>query len=352
MKFLRNAWYTAAWSHEVGRQLLARTYLNEPVVIYRKEDSLPVAMADRCPHRFAPLSLGRVVGDNVECGYHGLTFDGSGTCVRNPTQPGHLPRAAKVKIYPVVERYNMIWIWMGAPELADDSLIPDFFQYDHEDWSWSGDYLNVKANYLLVSDNLIDLSHAGFVHRGLLGDDNQASARGETTLRPSGLTENRMSENNPAVSAWKAAFDNYEGNVDYWFNTRWDAPGSMLLDVGVTPTGKHRDQGVYIFDVNNLTPETDRSTHYFYGHARSYRVGDAATTQFWREALAFAFDQDRLMLEAQQRNIGDVDLMQLKPVMNKGDRAAVAARRILDRMIELEQAGAAQEKQPLVDSAN
>lgn len=336
MTFIRNAWYTAAWSTELGRELLARTFLNEPVVMFRREDGKPVAMADRCPHRFAPLSAGRLVGDNVECGYHGLTFDCAGSCVRNPTQPGHLPKAAKVKIYAVVERYNMIWIWMGDPAQADATLVPDFHQYDYPQWAWSGDYLKIEANYLLATDNLLDLSHAGFVHRGLLGDDKQAAAEGSTEVGDTGLVEHRMSRDGPAVAAWKAAFDNYEGHVDYWFNMRWDAPGSMLLDVGVTPTGEQREAGVYIFDVNNLTPETDTTTHYFYGHARNYRIDDPSVTTMWREALAYAFDQDRRMLEAQQRNIGNVDLMTLKPVMNKADHAAVQARRIVQRMVQRE----------------
>lgn len=336
MSFLKNAWYTAAWSHEIGRELLARTYLNEPVVLFRQESGVAVAMADRCPHRFAPLSIGRLVGDAIECGYHGLTFDCSGSCVRNPTQPEHLPKAAKVRIYPLVERYNMLWIWMGEPALADPSRIPDFHQYDDPAWAWSGDVLNIKANYLLATDNLLDLSHAGFVHRGLLGDDKQAGAEGSTEIGDTGLMERRMSRDGPAVSAWKAAFGGYEGHVDYWFNMRWDAPGGMLLDVGVTPTGKDREAGVYIFDVNNLTPETDSSTHYFYGHARNYQIADPAVTQMWREALAFAFDQDRRMLEAQQRNIGNVDLMELRPVMNKADHASVQARRIMKRLIDAE----------------
>jgi nitrite reductase/ring-hydroxylating ferredoxin subunit len=85
-RFVRNAWYVAGWSQDLGKdQLLARTILNQPVVLYRKADGGVAALEDRCAHRFAPLSAGRLVGDDrVQCLYHGLEFDPAGNCAKNP----------------------------------------------------------------------------------------------------------------------------------------------------------------------------------------------------------------------------------------------------------------------------
>jgi phenylpropionate dioxygenase-like ring-hydroxylating dioxygenase large terminal subunit len=97
--YLRNAWYVAAWSDEVGDgQLVPRTIMDEPIVLYRKADGAMAAIEDRCAHRFAPLSMGKIVGgDRIQCPYHGLEYDGSGACVRNPHGTRNIPPRARVK---------------------------------------------------------------------------------------------------------------------------------------------------------------------------------------------------------------------------------------------------------------
>lgn len=126
MKLLRNTWYAAAWSRDVGVDFSTRELLGEPMLLYRKHDGAPVAMIDRCPHRFAPLSMGKRVGDGVECGYHGLQFDCSGDCSKNPHGDGRIPPGARVRSFPAEDRYGLVWIWAGEPSRADASLIPDF----------------------------------------------------------------------------------------------------------------------------------------------------------------------------------------------------------------------------------
>lgn len=120
--FLQNAWYVAASEAELGEELYPVTLLNEPVVLYRKSDGTPVALEDACPHRKLPLSMGRRKGDDIECGYHGLTFDCSGSCVHAPGSR-RIPQGAKVRSYPLAVRYGLIWIWMGDLELADETKI-------------------------------------------------------------------------------------------------------------------------------------------------------------------------------------------------------------------------------------
>jgi vanillate O-demethylase monooxygenase subunit len=168
--FIENAWYVAAWDHEVGRQkMLRRTLLDIPVVLYRREDGAPVALEDRCCHRHAPLSKGKLRGDNVECPYHGLLYDPSGQCIRVPGQTA-IPPNARVRGFPTVERHHWIWIWMGDPALADESLIVPYPWKSADDWGDKGTYFHVNGNYKLVIDNLLDLSHLAFVHRSTIGN--------------------------------------------------------------------------------------------------------------------------------------------------------------------------------------
>ncbi len=169
--FLRNGWYVAAWDHEVTRQnMLRRTLLGEPVVFYRTEDGRPVALEDRCCHRHAPLSRGRLVGNAVECPYHGFTYDPSGACIAIPGQAA-IPPGARVRSFPVVERYHWIWIWMGDAALANPDTIEDFHWMDDPQWRFAGERLELPGNYVLLVENLLDLSHLSFVHPTTLGTD-------------------------------------------------------------------------------------------------------------------------------------------------------------------------------------
>src|SRR5258708_1540613 len=131
--FLRNYWSVAAYDHEIGRRPLGRIILGEPIVFYRLEAGTPVALEDRCAHRHLPLSMGTLVGDVLQCHYHGLRYDKTGTCVRVPGQDT-IPRSARVKSYPVVERYHWLWLWIGDPALADPHKIPDFHWFDDANW--------------------------------------------------------------------------------------------------------------------------------------------------------------------------------------------------------------------------
>ena len=166
--FLRNYWYAAGFSEEVGREFLARTYLDENVVIFRREDGTPVALEDRCAHRRLPLSMGKLIGDTVECGYHGLLYDCAGTCIKIPGQD-RVPKGTGVKAYPIVERHRYLWIWMGDPKLADESEIPDFSRIDDPAYGTSNIKFRHDAHVQLLIDNLMDLSHLAYVHSTTTG---------------------------------------------------------------------------------------------------------------------------------------------------------------------------------------
>ena len=167
--FLRNSWYVAAWDREVGRRPLARTILGEPVVLYRSGKAEPVGLQDRCCHRQLPLSMGKVEGDDLRCGYHGLKFDRSGKCIEIPGQDS-IPPQARVRAYPLAEKYNWVWIWMGEPAKADPALIPNWWWADHAEWAFTKpDMIPVKCNYQLIADNVLDVTHLAYVHASSIG---------------------------------------------------------------------------------------------------------------------------------------------------------------------------------------
>lgn len=185
--YLRNAWYVAAWSDDLAdSQLLGRTILKQPIVFYRKSDGKVAALQDRCPHRFAPLHMGKVIhGDRVQCPYHGLEFDALGACVHNPHGSRNIPSRARVRSYPVIEKHKAIWIWMGERP-ADAAKVPDFSVLDNvpQLHSTKRDRITIRANYELIIDNLLDLSHTSYLHEGILG--NQETVESEIAVEQEG----------------------------------------------------------------------------------------------------------------------------------------------------------------------
>jgi phenylpropionate dioxygenase-like ring-hydroxylating dioxygenase large terminal subunit len=340
MKFLRQAWYAAAWSEEVGKALLGRTILREPVVLFRDRDGLAAAIGGTCPHRFAPLARGKLSEGGISCPYHGLTFDRSGRCVRNPHGDHRIPKDAIVKSFPIAEKDTVIWIWMGDPARADAGQIPDFAPLNDEVTytRTAGQVLDMPLRWDLMLDNLLDLSHAGFLHLGNLGSE--AFSRGRMQVEKQG---NRLWVNNlypnglPApvfIGTGAIAPDVY---VDYWVNVRWDPPGFMYFDAGITPAGHNRSEGVQLNSVQLLTPETPTSTHYFWRLFRSYRLQDASLTAAIEQMVSHAFHtEDEPMIAAVQERMGDRELMDMQPVMLGVDGGAMRARRILEDLIRKE----------------
>lgn len=334
--FIRNIWYAAAWSDEVSRTPLARTYLNEPVVLYRKRDGVVVALADVCPHRFAPLSMGHVIDDDIECGYHGLKFDCSGVCVANPHGKGIVPRAATVKIYPIVERDKLVWIWMGDPELADEATVPDYHWNIDKNYREAHGYLRVEANYLLMMDNLTDLSHAAILHPTLQGRD-LCRAEYHMTEQDEEIWTSQF------VPAWEIPdvvknLTGQDGPLDQWLEMRYLPPCCMMTVFWLGQPGGTKEEAWNSFNPNIITPETDCTTHYFWGTTRNFRLDDDAVTQNFRKGAQLAFEnEDRPMLEAQQRYLRSSDLMDLDPVLLSNDSGSARARRIVQQRLAQEQ---------------
>ena len=340
--YLRNSWYVAAWDREIGRQPLARTFLDEPVVLYRQEDGTPVALEDRCCHRHLPLSLGELVGDELQCGYHGLKFDATGACVEVPGQSA-IPPGGSVRSYPVAEKWNWIWIWMGDPARADETLIPDWWWADHPDWACTmPDMIPLKCNYQLVTDNVLDVTHLAYVHASSIG--NQAITEFPvTTEREDRLVRmSRWIPDRPPPPMYKAA-GGFTGNVDRWQIVEHIPPCFSVNDAGCAEIGSgaehgDRSRGIELKALSAPTPETARTTHYFFAFVRAFALDDPETEKMFAEGFVEVFHEDVVIFEAQQR------MLEMKPgapqIDINVDAAPLAARRMLDEMIAAERESA------------
>jgi phenylpropionate dioxygenase-like ring-hydroxylating dioxygenase large terminal subunit len=340
--YIRNTWYAAAWSREVGRSLLARTYLNEPVLLYRREDGTPVAIQDRCCHRRLPLSFGSLIGDTVQCGYHGFVFDATGQCVSIPNQD-FVPEQAVIRAFPLAERYGLVWIWMGDPAKADPATIPDFSILEDPRQAWKGTYMKAKAHYQLMNDNLNDLSHLTFVHGTTIG--NYATALAEITIEQGDdfVRQTRWMIDRPPPPTYKR-LGGFEGNVDRWQIVTFRPPCFTWLHTGGADTGTgapqgHRQGGIGLWNVNAITPETDKSSHYFWAQTHDMHIDDKAITESLFNDIHTAFSQDLVVFEAQQNSI---DLAPDEPEIScKADRAQLITRRLVRIALEREQAAMA-----------
>ena len=162
--YLRDCYYVAGWTKDFPAEgIVSVMLLNEPIILYRTAEGVLTALEDRCCHRAAPLSKGRLEGDDVRCMYHGIKFGPDGCCTELPGQDV-IPKAVRVRSYPVVEKYGAAWVWMGDPARADEGVIPDFIGPDDGDWALSHSFLDIDAEAQLLIDNLLDVSHAPYVH--------------------------------------------------------------------------------------------------------------------------------------------------------------------------------------------
>lgn len=343
--FLRNCWYAAAWSKDLTDKPVARTFLNEKVVLFRTASGQPAALEDRCCHRAAPLSYGEVSGENLACGYHGLQFDSSGNCVLVPGQK-QVPPGARVRSYPVHERWNAIWIWMGEVGLADPATIPELTWLNNSNWAITPGTIQVKTNYQFIIDNLLDLTHVSYVHKNTLaGDPREAITPTKTERLPNGVRVGRwMLEFVPPPLFAKAG--NFTGNVDRWQFATWSAPATVFLDVGCAKAGSgapqgDRSQGISIWSTHLITPETEETSQYMFSYARDFALDDAEMSRLLYEGSRATFMEDAAILEAVQGNRTGGSLDGLIDV--NADAAQLQARRMLGRLIDAERQAIAAE---------
>ena len=305
--FVRNCWYVAAWASEITRAPLARTFLGEPVVLYRTENGSAAALEDRCCHRNVPLSLGHVIGNDIRCTYHGMSFGPDGACTAIPGQDS-IPRAARVKHYTLVERWKLLWIWFGEAA-PDESLLPDWQYLDDPTLEATigngGQPLHMGCNWELNNDNLLDLSHTVFVHGDTLGGDGPDRFPITTERLPRSVRMRRWMTDVPPIPLF-ARLMGHDGRVDRWQETHAQLPTHCTIDVGFAPAGKigpdgDRDQALRLRALLTVTPETDTSSHFFYVQCRNFAVGNAEISGQFATNFRRVMDEDIAVMQAQQK---------------------------------------------------
>ena len=344
--FPKNAWYVACTPDEIeGSKPLGRRICNEAMVLYRGPGGEVVALEDFCPHRGAPLSLGRVADGVLSCGYHGLQMGCEGRAVAMPGQ--RVSAFPAIRKYAAVERHGVIWVWPGDAARADPATIHHLAWAGDPEWAYGGGLYHIRCDYRLMIDNLMDLTHETYVHASSIGQKEIDEAA--PTTRTEGdevITERRMF-NISAPPFWQMGLRGMglpdDQPVDRWQICRFSPPSHVMIEVGVALAG----QGGYEADasvkassivVDFITPETETSIWYFWGMARHFKPQDLTLTESIREGQRKIFGEDLEMLERQQMNL--LAWPQRRLLKLNIDAGGVFARRVLERMVKAEQAPA------------
>ena len=334
--FLRNCWYLAAWADEVGPEaMLGRQIAGQHVLLVRGRDGAIHAMADTCPHRLVPLSMGKCADDAVTCAYHGLRFALDGSCIENPH--GAVSRALSVPTYPCVERHAALWLWLGDGT-PDPALIPAYGFIDRTapDARVKG-YLHSDADYRLMVDNIMDLTHADFLHATLLGGGINTRARAAAQQDGDAVTITWTAENDQLAPLHAQALGVEDGKGDFFNSVLWQAPGNMVQRIMLARPGEMETAPMDSMTCHVMTPESATTTHYFFCHTSDAVSANPAIGPAVLGGLLQAFaGEDKPMLEAQSRRIGGKDFWEQRPAMLPSDKGAVMVRRTLDRMMEHE----------------
>ena len=331
MSLIMDSWYAGAWSSEVGDGPVGRTILKQPVVFFRPGEGEIAALLDICPHRAVPLHLGSVAADRIKCPYHGIEFDRAGTCRFNPHIKGP-PDRLTVRAFPVVERYGVVWIWPGDPDLADPATIPDYTLFDSpERYAVGRGYTHVEADYRLVIDNLMDLTHAEYLHLATVGTPG-ASEVLQTNVERDGddITIKYFLPDMPPAALFANGWTMSE-RVDQYSNMTWRAASNLSLNLGIMPPGAERSAGWHVPSAHLLTPEDEENTHYFWAFARDFDIeNDELTAGIVAVGKQAFTTEDKPMIEQAQKLLKNTSTKLVN--FSIGDSASAQVRRALDRL--------------------
>jgi vanillate O-demethylase monooxygenase subunit len=343
--FIKNTWYVACSLNELealGDRPLGRTICNEKIAFFKGPDGHVAAVEDFCPHRGAPLSLGKVCKGHLQCGYHGLMMGADGKAIEMPMQ--RVRGFPAVKSYAVIERHGFVWVWPGDQSLVDVARMPEFEFFDHPDWAYGGGLYHVKADYRLMIDNLMDLTHETYVHANSIGQPEVDETACETHTDGDRVVTQRFMSDIHAPPFWQMAMRanglDPNAKVDRWQICRFTPPSHVMIDVGVALAGRGgfdapAEAKAYSVVVDFITPETETSHWYHWGMARNFKAQDAALTQQIQEGQGRIFGEDMEMLERQQHNL--TLWPQRKLLMLNIDAGGVQSRRVIDRILAQEQ---------------
>jgi phenylpropionate dioxygenase-like ring-hydroxylating dioxygenase large terminal subunit len=330
MQVLENLWYCSALSTEVNRKPMRRVICGMPVVFYRTEAGEPVALEDRCSHRQAPLSMGEVIGDEIQCSYHGYVFCKTGACTHIPHQ-SVVPSLASIKAFTAVERWGFIWIWWGDAQSADPSSIPDL--------SWTEDperrpvylYFHANANHQLVADNLLDVSHADFLHGDTIGSKTgkkEYEAPSTMSMETETVGDQVRSVRrlvNVDIGRIAQNWGKFTKKVNRVNTQMWEPPNTVHIRLEFMNDENHS----VINHDHIMTPESETSTHYFMDWTRNFSLDGAYLTDedVFREQTMIIGGEDIPMIEAQQENVALY--ASLRDVPAKADKLVNDVHRLL-----------------------
>lgn len=338
----RNGWYVAAFCDEIGEDLLSRWILNEPVVLYRTSHGEAVAVQGRCPHRHFPLGESKRVGDAIQCGYHGITFNSAGQCTFVPSQE-KVPGVYSIKSYPLVERGLWAGIWPGDPAQADKALIPDMADigFDLEGYVAEPCFsLQVEGRYQLLNDNLLDLTHLGYLHATSIGTEDDAATPEQRDVSDRIIRSRRFMADTtqPPFLVEKGL---HVGTVDRISGMDFHLPGfhAGIGEFRVPLSASTRAGDVILSSRvwHAVTPAKKCTTNYFF--AMSAPVGD--DLQAAKQYLKPVLDEDAFATAEIEKIIQTMD--HLPPeLMLKSDATAVIGRRAMQAMMDREAAQSAE----------
>jgi vanillate O-demethylase monooxygenase subunit len=334
-----NCWQAVAYREEVVEPFLARIIADEPLLLFRAHDGSVTALHDICPHRAAPLSAGTRVGDEIVCKYHGMRFGPGGKCTSVPGR-NSIPAAANARRFPIVERWGIVWVWMGNPAFADETPLPDMYWLENDQWCSVHGYLKVEADYRLLNDNLLDLAHESFLHTTSIGNSyEEAIAKYPAKVLNDGrvIKVERLMKSIDIPPTF-AKLTGSSGKIDRMQRAIHMAPGINVTDVELRTydSQSHRDWGMRVTHL--LTPATRTSTHYFIINSRNYELGNLALDGQLEQIGYRVAGEDKAMLEMQQSILDRHPDIPVPRFAWSVDEAPVKARRMLDRLIEAETA--------------
>ena len=332
VRFLKNYWYVAATSEELKDQPVGRILLKKPIVLFRGQNGLIGALDDRCAHRLTPLSLGRIDGDLLECGYHGWSYNHTGKCLRLPGVDK--PKKISIRSYPIIEKWGWVFIWMGNPNEANANDLPSFHVMGEEKWVGDGSMLHVEAHCDLIRDNLLDLTHAKYVHQQTLAteDVDKVPVKAE---RKGDMVRVKRVMKNITPSPFFARSVGYTEKIIHRQTTEFTPSCNIVIRLrGNSSLGTSENLKNGFRVINAMTPETATSTHYFWWLGRDYDQNNSSLTQWMKDANARTFLEDKIVLEAQQKNITlDPDQM---PIPSPVDKGITLASNLTEELIKRE----------------